>query len=527
MADIYKRKNRVLIWLGCGHYDTDVALKCLQDIDSKAKFNWSSRKVNTVRGEEKWADRSTRLDLQDKEVSALLNIFNAGWFDRLWIWQEVRMASTTPLVCIRDKTIPWSTLGSVGLVLWIKPPHPSMHGTQLYSRLNSIYYLLGPSILQTLPDLVQWTQQCKCSDPRDRIFALLSMLQNPAAVGIEADYNKTLKEVYQDAFVRWSGVTQSLNMLEFCSYARRLPYGPSWVPNLDIPNKCEPFDVTTAAWGTRGEFQLAEGDILEVLGIHISTVKDVAPTDYSLETEDDIIDAVGRLLQWLVQHCETQIRHERIEALSRVITGGRCANTYYPPREDLVPGRKEIIKILSDIHHGISLDRRHTTQRSVAWVKGFLAGRTLFISKDGRLSLGPQEIRKGDVAAVFLGKRQTPSIIRAQHDGNYEIIGDAYCDGFMARESLLGPLPDRWNQVWVYDSKGYDRPRLVHAGTVFHYTNDPRLGRLPQGWTRESNGDEYFFKHDSEDIQDRWQDPRLLPEHLRERGVPLRVFRLS
>ena len=52
-------------------------------------------------------------------------------------------------------------------------------------------------------DLMRQTKRCKCLDPRDRVYAILSLLNDvDKAVGIEPDYEKTTSQVYQDVTLR-------------------------------------------------------------------------------------------------------------------------------------------------------------------------------------------------------------------------------------------------------------------------------------------------------------------------------------
>jgi hypothetical protein len=49
-----------------------------------------------------------------------------------------------------------------------------------------------------LVGLLYQTRHCKCSDKRDRIFALLSLVCPYPSVDIQPDYTKTVEEVFID-----------------------------------------------------------------------------------------------------------------------------------------------------------------------------------------------------------------------------------------------------------------------------------------------------------------------------------------
>jgi hypothetical protein len=154
--------------------------------------------------------------------------------------------------------------------------------------------------------------------------------------------------------------------------------------------------------------------------------------------------------------------------------------------------------------------------------------RCIFTTKAGHLGLGPLRVQRGDNVIVPLG---SPSalILRAQSDGNFIMVGQAYCDGFMKGEALLGPVPDNWDLVHKFNE---------HAGnSLLMYTNrntgvvqpeDPRLGELSTGWRRQPHQEEERwtkFVHDERgEILTLGRDLRLSSEALKDRGVELEYF---
>jgi hypothetical protein len=120
-------------------------------------------------------------------------------------------------------------------------------------------------------------------------------------------------------------------------------------------------------------------------------------------------------------------------------------------------------------------------------------------------------------------------ILRPTKEGNYKVVGEAYCDGFMNGEALLGPLPDSFEIVKRYNPKAdtWDWAYMNPKTGIFQ-VEDPRLGPMPSGWSIQSHEEEEFlqrFKND-ETGEVTWDDPRLTLEALRKRGVPLQVFTL-
>lgn len=126
-------------------------------------------------------------------------------------------------------------------------------------------------------------------------------------------------------------------------------------------------------------------------------------------------------------------------------------------------------------------------------------------------------------------------LLRMRLNGCYEVIGECYIQGLMDGESLLGPLPEPWKMRIVPGSEGlwttgYFNPS---TGSVSH--EDPRLaalGCVPDEWEaiqseRMPDDPKYFQKFRNKSTGETINsDPRLLPDSLKARGIPLEVLRL-
>jgi hypothetical protein len=81
----------------------------------------------------------------------------------------------------------------------------------------------------SLHQQIDRTKDCKCADPRDRIYAVLSISKLEESIKIIVDYRKSTDEVYQDVVLqhfKWR-----LFMLTDCEMQNPLSRRPSWVPN--------------------------------------------------------------------------------------------------------------------------------------------------------------------------------------------------------------------------------------------------------------------------------------------------------
>lgn len=418
------------------------------------------------------------------------------------------------------------------LLIHTKLPADVASGIPLNSRIGSISDLYYPYSTADPLNVLRRTANCKCTDPRDRIFAILSMLsEENVGEAIEPDYNKTVSEVYKDAVARWTNSLGNLAILESCSLDRRLEGAPSWVPNLAIPDIRLPFQFCNAAVERYPVFTI-KGDVLEVLGLSVARVGEIGPTGFpSIQGDGDIVFDMKSIIEQYLPHDESPPESKRFQSICRVMMSGAWAEQWNPPREDLLPTKDYIHQILSEIHTtGSWPESRSKGTTFLSWAASSLVGRTTFVTEDGRLGLGPQTMQVGDVVAVFLG-RGPAIILRPGSSQFHEVVGDAYCDGIMDGEALLGPLPGRWERRTVHDGD-MSSPwfsTFVDTDTGVTQPEDPRLGNLPKGWSRKSHENERLwtqFVNESGEVFDKGWDPRLLPEALRERGVNLNFFKL-
>jgi len=155
-------------------------------------------------------------------------------------------------------------------------------------------------------------------------------------------------------------------------------------------------------------------------------------------------------------------------------------------------------------------------------------GRSFYVSKDGIPGLAPLATKPGDIVTILLGL-DSPMILRPTDEGDYKVVGEAYYDGFMDGEALLGPFTDSFapvsrlnpnDRLWVW--------QYLNQETGLFQVEDPRLGSLPAGWSLVNHDREDFYQRFVNDATGKktWDDPRLTSEALRKRGVPLQVFEL-
>ena len=136
------------------------------------------------------------------------------WFRRVWVFQEV-LGSKTVMVHCGPEVVPWIELVKLNehmdRNLWVNHRSPQAAIPTLWTRLTRA--TLGneepDDSLPPILDLSVEALDLEASDPRDKIYALLSFGKETSSIphsslpgGIRPEYGKPLKRTFAD-FTRW------------------------------------------------------------------------------------------------------------------------------------------------------------------------------------------------------------------------------------------------------------------------------------------------------------------------------------
>jgi len=236
MADIYSRAARVLIWLGPEAQDSSRALSCLEHVASKVWYDWNLQELSATTEELHWADKNAEIPLAEEDWIAIYHLINRPWFERLWIRQEVQLASEDPALMCGHHTTSWMSLCHAVACIWAKPKRyfSKEYGQPIEGPLRIIRTLCDSRRGDVLRGLITSTKHCVCSDPRDKIYSLLSLASKQTVCEIEPDYTKSVHEVYRDAVLSTIRTTKfhNLDILTTVEAGADRAKVSSWVPDV-------------------------------------------------------------------------------------------------------------------------------------------------------------------------------------------------------------------------------------------------------------------------------------------------------
>ncbi|KAH7000594.1 heterokaryon incompatibility protein-domain-containing protein [Ilyonectria destructans] len=200
MADIYRKAQRVVIWLGPKADKSALAIKAIEYAE---------------------------IPHSQQELEAIQKLVARSWFKRLWVRQEVTLARSA-VVIVGDRKVSWTHLISAAAFLdtfiRLRRNSDPTFGRDL---LNLVEFGFVKSY-DDIMDIFHPCRACECTEDHDRVYALLGFLSTEQSLAIQPDYSKGAKNVYQDLVMQYYEHHQRLHILTLCEVAET----PSWVPDL-------------------------------------------------------------------------------------------------------------------------------------------------------------------------------------------------------------------------------------------------------------------------------------------------------
>jgi hypothetical protein len=533
MADIYKLADRVVIWLGPQDRHTELALQTVVRLAAEVDVNFATGEVSER------SEGPMSLPSYDRTATeSLISLFQRPWFERLWIWQEVHARPENAIVLMGDCRIMWKTIRKFLVRFMSEYKIISVHA-ELLQLLQQAVKLSQSIGTRNLTMLLDATTHCKCADDRDRVFALLGMLDPSERLNIEPDYAKSAADVFKQVVVNKLAHSARLDDLRHCDLMHKSDGMPSWVPRWSRIYKED--GASRASSNIAAKAIYNGGDTLRVTGVGLGNVSSIQASGLSentnskggnwssfvssffsllpaVETSDDLdptMDLMMRNLCWNYFVYDTQ---EPIVSFSLTEV-----------KESLLRWREYLAKErrYQDVCKPPPISRGDLHFR--ARVLDLQSEYSLFRTTKGHLGLGPRLAVQGDRVCVVRGCNQ-PLVLRLLAVNQWSIVGDCYVHDVADGSALLSSLPDNFQYIEQMNRcTGMLCAAFRNMQTNDVQIQDPRVTEpLPADWeVMEHEDDSYiqiFGNKEQKRITD--SDPRLTPDALRAQGVKLKTFNL-
>ncbi|KAE9376030.1 HET-domain-containing protein [Stipitochalara longipes BDJ] len=541
MGSIYTHAERVIVWLGPTSKDSGLAITTLRAIGNEMYYhNHLFRYIPDGLVQSLMEDVEA---LKSKRPNwfAIKDFLRRDWFSRLWVLQEVGLATRATLY-VGQHSIDYELFIIALELLWgilaqLNQAIPDLgivdfRDTGIYGFVMISRKLRGGGHLP-LVNSQNITSNMGCSDPRDRLYAIRDLLRPSERELIIPNYSGSIEAAFQDMFLRACLAKGGGNLLTLCllqDTPSKLQL-PSWVPDFLVTNR--PNNILNfSASGQSKFYHVATNESLAVQAVKVATITSLfAPLKPSY-TNLEIIQ-VCKHWDMLCSSGAYIGGGSTSDAFVEAILLGERAEMFPQPSTyfiSITQCRKVLERCGTDLESG---DIDNVEASFMRYVRLGLRSRVLFRTGEGFLGFCPESANHGDIVVVVLGV-SSPLVIRPiQHSGRscYRVVGPCYMPGAMHAERLLGQLPAAWDVNYV-QLRGRIIPGFTQGDIITQ--KDPRE-QLPPSW-RYGYGD-FNVSQDTEpsalkdmlpqfyeNVETRektWADPRLTPEALRDRGVDI------
>lgn len=480
MANIFRSASRVLVWLGRSQDNSDDALDTLSRMGYEAQqllaahqhqggrvslIDWTQPGIKGVLDvmRTRWFSGS----INHSSFTAIECLFLRPWFRRVWVLQEAALNKDVTFVC-GTKAVNKESLClgvSILLVLAIElcTSNPSVaRDTPLWGTLSGANFIfrrtmnlvasdkkefrLETLLLHTATNLGEWAYES--TDPRDRIFALLGLSSDSAALGVSADYSRECKTVYLEVAEKLLSQSRTLDIMYAVIGQKRVKYMPSWVPDWSTSKPAtfglrplRRFSASGPLSTSFPEFTTDESGnrLLALSGCKFDTVKTVMPLQWDPQWcsnfyhETRAGEFIHSLRNFGISNgTASDSVHDVTDALWK--TPIADCDAFFHPSRGARPAASAAMKASFDAFVGIRQGDskwREIASRPYLHVMSLIsAQRRLFISSRGYYGLGDESLQAGDVVCLLFGG-DSPFLSRETDEGRYELVGEAYVHGIM------------------------------------------------------------------------------------------------
>jgi len=505
MANIYKQADQVIVWLGPGDLQINRrAYDFLGALGTSVTVDWERPTMRPVLEEyQLLADPTKVLRLSASEAADVYHLLCSSWFERLWIRQEVHLARKATLAR-GSMTMDWTTFTNAVYCMYMKQRiaklPSSVENAAFCRRLDEIVDLVNPRFVWMEPcNTIYGARYSKCSDPKDRIYAMLGLLSETDRRfwTFEPDYNIPTSCAYEEATYSFTKNSGRLSELQYCNLSTRGARvdSPTWVPDWEhLERHPRPLGRGLQAdCFSRGCFQRrqrASGNVLSVKGLRVTQVGRILGAFGLVSTStDDWMEEFRRLLALAesndFRHAYRSEQHLRV-ALCHTLLAGGLQELSDPPRKDR-PSMSEadliIVSLLpryiSDWFSTFDENEKHVFDnlktRFCSVASSCCEHRVLFLSSEGQLGLGPAGLQQEDCVSVLLGCGAPIAIRRIGQEmaAKYQVVGECYMDTLQDGAAFLGPLPEPWQMI-MRTAEGYNHHAYRNTETAVTQWMDPR-----------------------------------------------------
>jgi hypothetical protein len=476
MNYIYPAAKEVIVWLG--HVEEEREPNA-RDIEWLALSLLREFSVAEVRTPEQFLEIAQRGENPEYRLKALSSLLMHPWFSRLWTHQEL-ILSTIAIFALDYHTMTFDEF-QLGTQI-IHRAEDQMTFRQLPTFLSKIFgdfygfrdglerariraaartdrrnpFYLPHQRISLLDQVISATR-FQCSEPRDRIYAMLGLLDSKISQRIQVDYEKPLEEVYTDFAEAVIDATHSLEELTRAGLGRGPSCCPSWVQDWTKNTTDQPkmlrYSKYSACCSTRANYSINRNKkelIIRGLGLDSVLETVIMKNEELIKDSQHHLTGAKGLRTWRQSFEEYPTGCDPLHAWIKTITADMDGDEVMADRQ--TPETLDAYIFDHNFHDSSQEEKRIMMQSQetdidewIAWilktsvrfqraVAATGVNRTFFISKGGYMGMGPKALAEADLICVVLGC-EVPLLLRKNGD-HYLLVGECFVWGLMDGEAM-------------------------------------------------------------------------------------------
>lgn len=488
MGEIYRLATRVVAWLGPEQDDSDHGLERMAYLGSQVSVNWVNFILSPAEDcvDKSLGNRDLILPFGSRDLTAIYHILSRPWFRRLWIRQEIFLASSESVILCGHCEISWLSFRRACVAITHKQYNNFSLEVELYNILSVLYGFIFQPFSTDILSLRRDFQCSDCLEPRDRVYAIISLLdKNEKNICPHPNYTKSVVEVYQEVTVNWIDYYGAVQILCACEL-QASAFGISWVPDWSAQATASLRNCQIEACSNLGALnEFPETGVLRVTGVSTTVIEDLQQVpnliDFAFEERLKAIRGLIEGQRLDEQYC-TASGSSKAEAYARVLLCNVMVETAYPNNSSL-PELEEAQKFLTQLAAQSEFSSEEFYDGRIA--SKFLAIAVPFLSRkqfircaSGYIGIAPPFTQAGDHVCVLLGCN-TPIVLRRLQNGRFLVVGECYVYGISNGEALLGSLPPKTQMIKMFrEDLGFYASAFVDEVSGKISFEDPRLESL-------------------------------------------------
>jgi hypothetical protein len=393
MGNIYKFARRVVVWLGPRSENSGLAISTLAFLGKQVEVNKIyGRSPAPGCSQPLWYTASYALPYTEEIWEAIHDLLELPWFKRLWILQEIQLASQDSTMMCGNDEISWYLFRRSIKCLYAKQKGVPRKLSTLLPNIDRLsMYLIG----SRLQRLLAISRERKCAESSDKVYAILGLVPPVIASKIRPNYSISPADVYKSTFLEHVSLVHRLELLVTCDIRGQKTVGlPSWVPDWsgDISEEVGFFTDSYCTGYSSSQIRFLPPDTLEVTGVRCLTISTVG--EYLLNSDDDIFNVIQGLGMEKLTKDSYITGQSLLDAYAWTMSRGQLRDRFHTVTTD--PSVEEMKKFILGKAQGISEETiGHIPINQFSRLTRYTSRQKLVSTDEGYIGLGVSRTQPG------------------------------------------------------------------------------------------------------------------------------------